>query len=271
VDVKRVLKAAYTTLKRPTVLTYRLRLIALNRGFRRRRARWLCDITGFPLGSVEAAIREIEQDTEFVTELRASLLRYTQHFPMRTDFMVASNGSSLFFHCVSVYALVRLVQPSVIVETGGTPGKSSAFITRALQRNQKGHLHTIDLPPVETDKKIRSGQMHALRPQGVRSNWCVPGSLQGYQTLLEGCSETVLPHVLFELGEIPMFIHDSDHSYENMRWELEAAFPFVPDRGLFWSDDITTNSAWADFCVAHGLAPHNFTSQGVAAKVSTLQ
>jgi len=271
VDVNRVLKAAYTTLRRPTVVTYRLRLILLNRHFRQGRVRWLCNITGFPPKKVSEVIREIEQDGEFLTELRTLLLRYTQHFPMRTDLMVADNGSSLFFHCVSVYALTRLVEPSIIVETGGTPGKSSAFIVRALQKNQKGHLYTIDLPPIETDKKIRSGQMHALRPRGVRSNWCVPESLQKYQTLKKGHAKTVLPKLLYELGEIPMFIHDSDHSYEHMRWEFEAAFPFVKDRGLFWSDDITTNNAWNDFCLAHGLTPHNFTSQGVTSKVASPQ
>jgi len=45
-----------------------------------------------------------------------------------------------------LYALVRVFQPEVVVETGVGPGGSSAFILNALERNGFGHLYSIDLP-----------------------------------------------------------------------------------------------------------------------------
>jgi predicted O-methyltransferase YrrM len=180
--------------------------------------------------------------------------------------MVAENGSTMFFHCVSLYAFTRLIRPSVVVETGGTPGKSSAFILRALQRNGHGHLYTVDLPPRETDEVIRASEVYSKRPHLAAANWCVPDWLRGQHTLLLGPAETHLPRLLSQVRDVCVFIHDSNHSYAHVRWELETAFPFVRVAGFLWADDIGTNTAWLDFCEKHQLERHDFTSQGVARK-----
>jgi predicted O-methyltransferase YrrM len=192
------------------------------------------------------------------------------YHPSRFDFMMSETGSSLFFHCVSMYVLIRLLRPEAIVETGGTPGKSSAFALRALERNNSGHLVTIDLPPPEvTSRKVSIEISHSVRPAGTGSNWCVPSHLRRRQTLLNGSSRNVLPAVIANFGAIDLFIHDSEHSYGNMLWELETAYPSVRKGGYLWSDDIETNEAWEDFCNHHELVEHNFASQGVAQKRKT--
>jgi len=209
----------------------------------------------------------VEYDRHFLRDLRAAYRKFTRYFALPTDFMVHASGSTYFFHAVSLYALVRLVRPRIIVETGGTPGKSSAFLLRALQRNEEGHLYTIDLPPPQTDQEtVATADSHEWRPRLAESNWCVADSLRERQTLLRGRAQEILPKLLRQLGQICMFLHDSDHSYEHFRWELEESYPFVRSGGYLWADDITTNPAWADFCAAHKLPDLCFTSQGATRK-----
>ena len=171
----------------------------------------------------------------------------------------------MFFHLVSLYALVRIARSRVVVETGGTPGKSSAFILRALERNGTGDLYTVDLPPVETDQAlIEARQSHDMLPGRVGAAWCVPAHLRGGHHLLLGPAQEFLPSLLERLGEVDIFIHDSDHSYSHMLWEFRTALPFVRQGGYIWSDDILGNSAWPDFCAEAHLERGDFLSQGAA-------
>ena len=45
-----------------------------------------------------------------------------------------------------LYALLRRLQPEVLVETGVCNGVSSAVILHALHANERGHLYSVDLP-----------------------------------------------------------------------------------------------------------------------------
>lgn len=47
-----------------------------------------------------------------------------------------------------IAAAVRLVKPDIMVETGVARGASSAVALAAMQENDRGHLHSIDLPPL---------------------------------------------------------------------------------------------------------------------------
>jgi hypothetical protein len=258
--------AASIAVRRPGVVFRRLQLILANAGFRRRRALWLSQLTGASIEEISRYTHEIESDRQFLRLIRQRLREYTAYYPLPTDFMTDDRGGSLFFHSVSLYVFARLARPHMIVETGGTPGKSSAFLLRALQQNGVGELCTIDLPPQEysLDEPTNSSEFHGRAPVGVGAAWLVPDSLRNRHSLIIGDTRVVLPHILAKLGQIDLFIHDSDHSYDHMRWELETARPYVRNGGFLWSDDIGTNTAWADFCNAHRLTPENFTSQGVA-------
>lgn len=261
-----MLESALLALRRPRGLAFRLKMIASNSYFRQRRVTWLSELTGAGPGLIRKYVAEIEEDAEFVAAVRAAFRMYCEYMALPTDFMVAPNGSTMFFHGVSQYVLVRVMRPSVILETGGTPGKSSAFMLRALERNEAGRLITIDQPPQEILSRIRVSEIHSKRPASVESNWCVPVWLRDRQKVVLGRAEDHLPRVLSELREIDMFIHDSDHSYAHMQWELKTACPFVRSDGVVWCDDIRTNDAWRDFCHDHRLRPLNFTSVGVARK-----
>lgn len=247
---------------------YRVKLMVENPHFAQIRITWLSRLVGAMTAEVRVYVKEIEHDKEFLDDVRSAYKRNTYYFPLPTDFMVTSTGNTMFFHCVSLYALTRLLRPTSIVETGGTPGKSSAFILRGLERNRTGHLYTIDLPPPQSPKLPVPSKATRFRPPNVGANWCVPNYLRHRQTLLLGSAQEQLPSLLVQLGEICMFIHDSDHSYGHMLWELETSYPFVKREGLIMADDIGTNSAWLDFCASHELVRQDFTSQGAARKNS---
>jgi len=63
-------------------------------------------------------------------------------------------------------------------------------------------------------------------------------------------------------------LHDSDHSYENMAFEFEQAFPKLKHGGLLMSDDTHLHAAWDDFCAKHGLRPTRIEHLGVTRKPS---
>ena len=66
------------------------------------------------------------------------------------------------YRCL-LYVVTRCVKPQVFVETGVLGGFSSAFILLAMDHNNKGTLHSIDLPPTDLGS-WRRGRRHS--PQG---------------------------------------------------------------------------------------------------------
>src|SRR2546421_5795229 len=122
----------------------------------------------------------------------------------------------VFPEAAELYAVVRAAKPRVIVETGVASGLSSAHILRALAANGTGTLHSIDLPNV---------QEFSVLPEGRTSGWIVPDSLRSRWKLQIGDSRELLPRLLASLDRVDLFLHDSDHSYENMSFEFEQVFP----------------------------------------------
>ena len=112
-----------------------------------------------------------------------------------------------------LYALVRLLRPQAVVETGVGSGVSSTYFLRAMEKNGQGRLYSIDLP-LPDDR---------LLPPGKETGWLVPPSLAGRWELVLGDARGELPALLERLGEVDFFFHDSDHSYEHMVWEYTQA------------------------------------------------
>ena len=136
-----------------------------------------------------------------------------------------------------LYALVRVLRPEVVVETGVASGVSSTFLLNAMERNGTGRLYSVDLPLLN----------ERLRPKGQSTGWLVPKDLRSRWQLSLGDAREVLPPLLQRLGEVDCFLHDSDHSYEHMTWEFSEAYPYIRPGGLLMSDDITSNRAWDEF------------------------
>jgi len=133
---------------------------------------------------------------------------------------------------------VRALKPETIVETGVANGVSSAHVLLALHKNGRGTLHSIEI-----------GDSTYL-PAGREPGWVVPDWLRDRWEFHLGDARQLLPRVLRELPLLDMFIHDSLHTYEHMKFEFEIAFPFLRPRGILISDDALWNEAFWDFARA---------------------
>jgi predicted O-methyltransferase YrrM len=133
------------------------------------------------------------------------------------------------------YAAVRALRPDTIVETGVASGVSSAYLLLALERNQKGTLHSIEVGDP------------SYCPAGRAPGWIVPDRLRSRWRLHIGDAATILPELFLRLGDVDIFVHDSLHTYEHMKLELELAHPHVRRGGLLLADDALWNSAFVEF------------------------
>lgn len=161
------------------------------------------------------------------------------------------HGAMKPVHMRALYAMVRNLQPALVVETGVCNGFSTAILLEALRRNGTGHVHSIDLPEVAGDieggKQFWAGKGGAVVPAGRPSGWLVPEKLKGQWSLHLGTSADLLPPLLERLGEIDVFIHDSEHSFENQIFEFRLAWRHLRAGGLLAASDLNASRAFVAF------------------------
>lgn len=126
-------------------------------------------------------------------------------------------------------AMVILLKPSVVVETGSANGASAAAICFALDHNQIGHLWSYDI-------ESAVGQ---LVPNNLRNRVSfvkVSGSESDFKNELQ----------LLDLNAgQSIFLHDSDHSYLGQKSDYQLASQLGFNYIL--SDDVDTSLAFCDF------------------------
>ena len=205
-------------------------MISLARGWYRNEVSYWCRTSRLrQLVAVDRReLNELFKETSAITAYCAAHLgRYHMMLPDHLN----PNYGPVF------YALVRLLRPQVVVETGIASGVSSTFFLTAMEKNGIGRLFSIDLPlPNER-----------LVPQGLSTGWIVPDEVRGRWEVRLGDARTELPALFKQLPTVDFFYHDSEHSYEHMSWEYSLAYPFIRPGGLLISDDVTCNGAWDDF------------------------
>ncbi len=232
--------------------------------------RMVAALSGAQPANVRRALREIAHDKVFLSDFLHLHYTLAGREPRGHQFMFLSyQGGSPYFHQLVQYALVRLMQPQVVVETGGTPGNSSAFILRAMDRNGCGILHTIDLPPsgtLDAGQEQHGGWIHEGLPAGKGSGWAVPEYLRPRHRQHLGDAKDLLPQVLALVPQVDLFIHDSDHSYAHMMWEFTTAWPHVRPGGVVMSDDVDANTAWREFTTQQRLTTYRTGHLGAAGK-----
>ena len=258
------------------------RLVAFHFKHLRRAFRMVEALTGASDDAIRAAYREVATDAAFLEGLAGRYQEVTgretagwnymfltgsePRFPFR---LVEAESGGFYFHAFVYYALIRVFKPERAVETGGTPGVSTAFLLKAMERNAQGVLHTVDLPPDkplgETDHP--GAYHHESMPEGEGSGWLVPAELKGRHHQHLGDARELLPPLLESLGTMDLFIHDSDHSFQHMAWEFAAAWPYLRPGGLLISDDIRTNRAFEDFVTEKALTAYRYGGQGAVRKL----
>jgi hypothetical protein len=135
----------------------------------------------------------------------------------------------------AVWCSVLHQRPSVVVETGVARGVTSRIVLEAFNRNDCGHLWSIDLP------HLFEKQLHA------QIGAAVPGSYKRRWSYIEGSSRRRLPALLRSLPQVDIFIHDSLHTARNMRFEMEQTLNTLASGGIMIVDDISTHQAFANF------------------------
>ncbi len=147
-------------------------------------------------------------------------------------FTVAHNAD--FSMARVCYGICRALKPRIVVETGVAYGVTSAFILKALETNDRGALHSIDLPPLARDGDRFVG---TLIPEELKERW----------NLYRGVSKKVLPGLLVELGEVEFFLHDSLHTYANIKRELNLVAPYLTRPAVVIADDVQENNAFLEW------------------------
>jgi methyltransferase family protein len=184
------------------------------------------------------------------------------------------HGAMKSVHMRALYAIVRTQRPTAIVETGVCNGFSTAILLEALRRNGSGHLYSVDLPEVvgDTDggRQFWPGKGGAVVPAGRPSGWLVPESLRDRWTLALGKSAEVLPPLLARAGAIDLFIHDSEHSFENQMFEFRLGWRHLRPGGLLAASDLNASQAFVTFREEIGPAGQvHFVDDGLAMMTKT--
>lgn len=151
-----------------------------------------------------------------------------------------------------LYALCRIMKPVNVVETGVASGLSSTYILEALHKNRKGHLYSIDLPNYEEELVRQNSPCYnpgspGILPPGLATGWIVPKELHSNWTIEFGLTVDKLPPLLKRLGSIDVFLHDSEHTYQNMFWEYSQGWSALTQGGILLSHDFDWNKAFRDF------------------------
>ena len=137
-----------------------------------------------------------------------------------------------------LYLVVRGTKPNIMVETGSFDGLGTAVILLAMNKNNLGHLYTIDLPNPRLPADIKA-----------EPAWVVPEYLRERLYLKKGTSAEHLKSIIAEVGEnIDIFYHDSWHTYKNMIFEYQTAWKAIRFGGFLMSEYLPNlNNAFKDF------------------------
>ncbi|MGB8522233.1 MAG: class I SAM-dependent methyltransferase [Candidatus Acidiferrales bacterium] len=194
--------------------------------------RFLAALTGSTTSQFRQFLGEPSKDRRFYEHLQSVERQFDG---------TSSIGADLYAKRVLVqYAVIRAAKPDCVLETGIANGVSSAYLLLAMERNQKGALCSID---------VNDG---SYLPSGKQVGWVVPTWLKERWTVRLGDARELLPRVLAELKSLDVFIHDSMHTYEHMKFEYEQAYPYLRQDGILISDDALWNTAFKEFADSVG-------------------
>ena len=198
----------------------------------------LAELTGADVHRVEAVLYELECEEPLFREV---------------------NGlAGMPMHPIIYYALIRVMQPDLVVETGVCDGFSTRFMLLAMERNGRGALHSIDLPNQDVELDPGGSRQRDVMAIGRETGWLVPASLRSRWRLHLGDAKVLLPELLPKLGPIDVFIHDSLHTYEHMMFEYRTVWPHLRNGGILLSDDTDWNQAFPEFAASVRCTPIMF-------------
>ena len=139
-----------------------------------------------------------------------------------------------------IYAATILCGARKVVETGVAYGWSSLAILAALHDREGAQLVSVDRPYMVVGNEPWVG---VVVPERLRSNW---------ELIREPDRRGLEKAIASVNGKIDLCHYDSDKTY----WGRQYAYPLLWDAlcpgGVFISDDIQDNMAFAEFVKTHG-------------------
>ncbi len=191
--------------------------------------RWTARLTGRSRADVAGVLDEVpdllRSEQEIARILDTTGRTYYAQFPAPLE----------------LYAIVRLLRPRHVVESGVSSGLSTAHILMALHRNGMGRLHSMDLPTYQKAAKRRRGELSWSIPKGEDSGWAIPQGLKKGWDLRQGRSEEVLPELVQELPRIDLYCHDSPWTAQHLAFEFEAIQPSLRTGSIVVADNTDVN------------------------------
>lgn len=141
---------------------------------------------------------------------------------------------------LELYAMVRVLRPAHVIETGVSSGVSSAHLLLGLERNGRGTLHSVDLPTRQRGSTFSARDSPVALPPGKETGWAVPSGVRRRWDLRVGRSEDVLPGLVEPLPSVGLFLHDSLHTPRHLAFELSTVRPRLSPGGVVLAD----NTVW---------------------------
>jgi hypothetical protein len=189
----------------------------------------LADVVAGALGAPPAEIRSLIAEADADVGLSRRLGSHT-----------------LFGRRLGWYAALRWSKPELAVETGTADGLGTVLLARAIERNLEegvqSRLLSFDVVPT-------AGRL-------------LDDHLRQFVTLIVGDAVETLPRALGG-GRIGYFVHDSLHTYEHERAELELAIEHADETTVLISDNAHVTTALADVAAENGAVYASFTERPV--------
>jgi len=202
----------------------------------------LADFWRLEVEQLEEYYRELQGSSQFYEDLNQKVADVPQF--SGTTF---SRPMQLRVYRCMLYLFTRSHKPELFMETGVQHGFSSAVILLAMGKNQSGKLISVDIPP---DDPRMTGQGTLGLPPGKGPGWIIPDRVRQRHELHLAPAEECAPRLLFKLaklGGLDAFLHDSDHCYPHMMFEMALAWKYLPPRGMLLVDNIEQNTAFDEF------------------------
>ncbi|MEE9130040.1 MAG: class I SAM-dependent methyltransferase [Phycisphaerales bacterium] len=198
------------------------------------------------LGNIDRILHQLAAHDDLIKSIETSVRDVDFFRKKHWD-----NPLQLGLYRATLYAVTRSIGAQSIIETGVLHGLSSVFILQGLQDNaSNGRLISIDYPsPYEQGPSNADGFDDTL-PPGCPAGWIVGDSYRRGWDLRLGRSRDLLDEAVDDLGELDLFVHDSEHTFQTMMFEFETIWPALRRGGILIADNISVNTAFFDFCRA---------------------
>lgn len=181
-------------------------------------AAWVLQLAGRAPGEVSKAMSAARSERWLLSHLR------------REHRLEGRRGYGEILAPLELYALTRLLHPLHVVEVGVSSGVSSAYLLQAMERNDAGTLHSVDLPLLPSKRssgRVILGDSWSL-PSGRSSGWAVPLPLKKRWDLRLGDKAEVIPLLARELPTIDMIVYDVPHGCRGAGLEFRRLDPRLP-------------------------------------------